>query len=249
MPDYIIEHDHWNTGLAKLPPASNIKLGPIHGVLPFDGVRNPSGRSAWSHKIHLPYRTRANNWRPTVGIAESAAEAACAHQALVCPELYDLKFQPFTVKYRDEDGRTRNHTFDLLLTFCNGFRRALYVRHEHSLSKPATARQIDAIVAATSRRDADDVCVVNASNFTRQRRENLFRMHHFVFDPDPEADEIVLDVARGLTTLWLMSGLFSHVPLDRDRVFRSCYRLVAKRKLTTDLDNVFWENSRLWVAA
>jgi hypothetical protein len=48
---------------------------------------------------------------------------------------------------------------------------------------------------STSPKSADDLIVVNASNFSRQRRENLFRMHAFVFDPDPEADEIVLATA------------------------------------------------------
>ena len=101
MSENVIDHDTWNTAPPKLPKASKIKLGPICGVLPFDGVRNPSSRSAVSHKIFMPYETEANNWQPKVGVAESAAEMAVALQALISPDLYDLQFQPETARFKD----------------------------------------------------------------------------------------------------------------------------------------------------
>lgn len=249
MPDTIIDHDTFPHSPAKLQKAPKIKLEPIFGILPFDGVRNPSSRSAVSHKVILTYRTAANDWQPKIGMAESAAEAAVAHEALIDRELYDLHFQPLTVDFRDEDGRNRRYTHDLLLTFRNGHRRLVFVRNEMSLSKSRTTREIRAIVAATPKGAADDMIVVNANDYSRQRRENLFRMHLLAFRRDDEADEMVLDAARRLKTLWLMRDLFPHIPISEGRIFQSCYRLVARRQMLTNLDHVFWEHSRVEVAA
>lgn len=244
----VIDHDSWQYSPPKLPKASKIELPEIDGVLPFDGVRNPSARSSASHKVHITYKTAANAWQPKVGIGESAAEIAVAHEALVCPSLYDLHFQPMTVHFRDEEGVSRQYTHDVLLTFRNGRRRLVFVRNKASLSKPRTVREIEAIRAATPRTAANDMIVVNADDYSRQRRENLFRMHHFVFSPDAEADDIVWHTARRLRTLWFMHDLFPHVPIDRKRVFAACYRLVAQRKLHANLDQVLWEHSRIKVS-
>lgn len=242
-----IDHDDWNPSIPKLPKAPLLHVGPIHGVLPFDGVRNPSARSAVSHKVFMTYMTAANDWQPKVGICESGAEAAVALEALVAPNVHDVRFQPVTVSYTNEEGRQSRYTHDLLITFTNGHSRLIFVRNEASLVKPRTARNIRRIIAA-SMNAADDLLVVNASNYTRQRRENLYRMFRFVFEPDPEADEITLHVARKLTSLWVMRDLFPAAPIEQRRVFRSCYRLVARRQLHANLDHVFWEHSKIEVA-
>ena len=248
MNEIIIDHDTWNYSEAKLPKAPKIELGPIHGLLPFDGVRNPSARSATSHRVFLPYQTAANNWRPQIGICESSGEAAAGLEALIHPETYDLRFQPLTIKYRGEDNEFHDYTHDLLVTRYDGSRRLMFVRNEHSLTKPSTQRQVRAIAAATPRSVADDLIIINANDYSRQRRENLFRMHRYVFDPDPEADEILLSTARGLRTLYYLQDLFQHVPLPAARAFASGYRLVARGHLRANLDNVFWEYSRVEVA-
>lgn len=242
-----IDHDAWNYSIPKLPKANKITLEQIYGVLRFDGVRNPSSRSGVSHKIFLTYKTAANNWKPKVGIAESAAEVAVALQSLISPQLYDLRFQPDTVTFKDENGANRKYTHDILLTFRNGYRRLVFVRNDTSLQKPKTNRQIQAIVKATSRKLADDMIIANASDFSRQRRENLLRMNLFVFNPDHEADEVTLEVARKLKALHLMKDLFPYVPLAQARVFAACYRLAARSALLTNLDNIFWEYSKIAV--
>jgi hypothetical protein len=245
----VVEHDTWNYSPPKLPRASAIEPGEIWGVLPFDGVRNPGARSSTSHKVFLTYRTAANDWNPKVGIAESAAEAAVALEAVMSPATYDVSFQPLTVRFRDEDGATRSYTHDLLITFRNGHRRLVFVRNEASLKKPRTAREIQAIVAATPTRDADDMIVVDANDYTRQRRDNLMRMHHFVFHPDPEADEVLLETARSLKSFYFMKDLFPHAPVSQPRAFAACHRLIAQGALHANLDHVLWENSRLHLSA
>jgi len=165
------------------------------------------------------------------------------------PEVYDVAFQPLTVHFRDEDGAARSYTHDLLITFRNGHRRLIFVRNEESLSKPRTQRQIEAIVAAIPKRAADDMIVVNANDYTRQRRDNLMRMHHFVFHPDAEADEALLRPARSLPSFHFMKDLFPHVPVSTARAFAVCYRLIARGAMRANLDNVLWENSRIEVTA
>ncbi|ULB09624.1 hypothetical protein ORIO_06780 [Cereibacter azotoformans] len=248
MSEEVFDHDSWNYSPPKLPKQSKLTLGPIHGVLPFDGVRNPGSRSATSHRVWFPYQTEANDWKPKVGVCESAAEHACALQFLINPDTYDLHCQPLTVLFKKEGGGEQPYTHDLLWTARNGHRRLVFVRHETSLSKPYTWRDIAAIIKATPSTAADDLIVVNANDYPRQRRENLFRMHQFVRDRDDEADEIVLSIARRLKTLWLMRDLFPHTPIAQHRVFRACYRLVARGLMRANLDHVLWEHSRVAVA-
>lgn len=247
--DTIIDHDTWNYSAPKLPRASEISLQDIPDVLPFDGVRNPSGRSNTSQKVFLTYRTPANDWKPKIGIAESAAEAASGLEAVMSSGIYDVAFQPLAVNYRDEDGVVRSYTHDLLITFQTGHRRLIFVRHEQSLNKPRTQRQISAIAAATPKNSADDMIVVNANDYSRQRRDNLMRMHHFVFHPDAEADDLLLDTALSLKSFYYMKDLFPHAPISTPRAFAACYRLIARGELSANLDHVLWENSRIEVAA
>ncbi|TNF12473.1 MAG: hypothetical protein EP320_11900 [Rhodobacteraceae bacterium] len=251
MMNYVIDHDEWNHSPRKLPRASKIELPPIFGVLPFDGARSPSSRSAASQKVFLTYRTEADNWTPRIGICESAAEAAVAIELLFSPNVFDLKFQPAQVSYFDEeDGKHHKYTHDLLVEFRTGERRLVFVRNAASLKKPRTKRQIQ-LIAQASRRErlAHDMVVANATDYTRQRRDNLFRMFLFASAPDPEADEIVLAVASRLKTLWHMQDIFPHVGIHQSRAFAACYRLVARKRLWADLDHVLWEWSRIEVAA
>jgi hypothetical protein len=248
MPE-TIDHDTWNYALPKTPRAPKLTLGEIYGVLPFDGVRNPSGRSSASQKVVFSYRTRANGMQPKVGMAESAVEVAVALEALMADTTDDLQFQPLTVNYKNDDGRSVFYTHDILFTSRSGHRRLVFVRNEYSLLKPSTSRDIAAIVKSTPRAAANDLVVANGADYPRQRRENLFRMHRFINEPDPEADEMVWDVAWGDRSFYYMCDLFSKVPIAQARVFASCHRLVARKRLRANLNHVLWEYSRLDVAA
>lgn len=247
--ELVKDNDTWLYAPKKLPKMNAIELGEIYGVLPFDGVRNPSSRSNSSHKVFIPYRTAANNRAPKVGIAESAAEAAVAVQYLMSEDVYDLQFQPLEVAFTDTEGRSRHYTHDLLVTFRSGHRRLVFVRNESSLKKPQTTRDIHAIIAATPKDAADDLIVVNANDYTRQRRENLYRMHHWMSYEDEEADTVVLEAARRLQTLYYMKDLFPCVQIAQPRAFQACYRLIARGLIHANLDHVLWEYSRIGVAA
>ncbi|HEY9037877.1 MAG TPA: hypothetical protein VIN05_02900 [Roseovarius sp.] len=248
MSEDYIDHDEWQYSPPKLPTMSKITLDPIPGVLPFDGKHNPGFRSAVAHRVWLTYRTAANDWQPKVGICESAAEAAVAYEALIAADTYDVRFQPLTVKFEFE-GKKPDYTHDLLITRIDGHRTLVFVRNGFSLSKPNTWREIEAIHDATPSGAANTMIVVSADDYSRQRRENLFRMHELIQEKDEEADEIVLHTARNLKSLWLMQDLFPHIALPQRHVFRACYRLIARKKLTANMDHVISEISRVGVAA
>lgn len=210
MQEQIIEHDEWNYSPPKLKRASKIDLGAIYGLLPFDGVRNPSSRSSTAHRVFLTYKTAANDWKPKVGICESSAEAAVAFEALIAASTHDLHFQPLTVEYRDEDGRRRRHTFDLRITNRNGHRRLVFVRNEASLDKPRTQREIQAIAAATPAHAADDLIVVNANDYIHPSphpttKSASIRPRYWVFEflKTDARDQPSLDGARLVRALFM----------------------------------------------
>ena len=208
MQEQLIERDEWSYSLPKIPKASKIALPPIHGVLPFDGGRNSSSRSYVAQKVFVLYRTQADNWIPRVGICESAAKAAVALELLLSPNAYNPKFLPVCARYFDEEfGKHRHYTHDLFVDLNTKERRLVFVRNEEGLTKPQPSRQISAIARSSrGKRLANDVVVANADDFTRQRRDNLFRIYLCALEPDPEADEIVLEVASRLKTLWHTRG-------------------------------------------
>lgn len=133
----IIDHDSWAHGEAKVRTAGKIELGDVPGVLPFSGVRNPITTSSTSQKVLLRFKTEANGWQLKIGAAESLAEAAVAHEALCCPDVYDVEFQPLYFPYEFPLGVKRSHTIDLRVTFRSGMRVLLFVRNAASLAKPS----------------------------------------------------------------------------------------------------------------
>ncbi|MFC3061042.1 hypothetical protein [Paenirhodobacter populi] len=244
---YIVDHDEWAYGQPKLKSAGKIELRPIPGVLPFTGVRNPLTTSSVSQKVTFKYRTGANNWQPKVGLAESLAELAVAHEALINPDIHDVEFQPLQFYYQRPDGSTHLHTIDLRITFRSGLRCLMFVRNSESLTKSSVKEEIRAIWRAAPAHEAHKFVVIDADAYSRARRDNLRRMHQAVaFEPDPEADTIVMTAATNLVTLWRVSDLFRTIDLSSGRIFRACLRLVACGLLQADMDAVICDRSRIW---
>lgn len=244
---YAMDHDEWAYGQPKLKSAGKIELHSIPGVLPFTGVRNPLTTSSISQKVAFKYRTAANNWQPKVGLAESLAELAVAHEALINPDIYDVEFQPLQFPYLRPDSSTHFHTIDLRITFRSGLRCLVFVRNSRSFAKPSIKEEIRAIWRAAPVNEAHKFVVIDADAYSRARRDNLRRMHQAVaFEPDPEADMIVITAATNLATLWRISDLFRTIDLSSGRIFRACLRLIARGVLQADMDAVFCDRSRIW---
>lgn len=246
---YVIDHDEWAYGQPKLKSAGKIELRPIPGVLPFTGARNPLTTSSVSQKVAFKYRTAANNWQPKVGLVESLAEMAVAHEALINPEIRDVEFQPLQFPYKRSDGTVHLHTIDLRITFSSGLRCLVFVRNSDSLTKPSVKEEIQAIWRAAPVHEGHKFAVIDADAYSRARRDNLRRMHQgVVFEHDSEADTIVMAAATELKTLWRISDFFPAIDLSSGRIFRACLRLIARGLLQADMDSVICERSRIWRA-
>ncbi|RNF35324.1 hypothetical protein [Paracoccus methylarcula] len=243
-----IDHDTWNYGQPRLRSAGKITLPDIHGVLPFAGVRNPITASNTSHKVSLTYKTEINHWQPKVGLAESGAELAVAEEALIDPDIIDVEFQPLQFPYRRLCGTTALHTIDLRFIYRSGRTRFVFVRNAESLKKPWVQEEIDAIADAVPHHEAHEFVQVEADAYSRSRRENLHRMHRLMaFEPpDPVSDRLVEEAVHNLKTLWRISDLAPHLDLQPARIFRSCLRLIAAKKLNADMNAVICQHSRIW---
>lgn len=245
MLKYQYDHDEWCYDEPKTKKAGKLKIPSIPDVLPFAGVRTPSHISATSQHVFYTYKVPATGWEPQVGICESLAEYAVCEQCLVSPDIYNLETQPVQVKYRHE-GVARNHTFDVRLTFANGYRRLIFVRNRKSLLKPRTQGEIDSILKATTREHANDVVIVEADQYARAHRENLSRMRLAVEHPDPLSDEAVLRVFDSARNIIWVKDIYPHTEFSKPRVFDSCNRLIACGELCANLSNVFSKHSRIW---
>ena len=68
-------------------------------------------------------------------------------------------------------------------------------------------------------------------------------------NPSWDSCNRALATAWRLRTLWHMKDLFANVPLPQARIFKTCYRLVARGRMQVDLGNVLWDHSKFEVAA
>ncbi|PHP28701.1 hypothetical protein [Limimaricola cinnabarinus] len=241
----ILEHDEWAYSPPKYKRQTVITLGPVEGVLPFAGVRSPLSTSSSSHRVTLTYCVPANDNKPRIGKCESAAELAVAQEALMDPRLYDLEFQPCRVSFLF-DGTKHDHTYDLRLTMVCGERRLVFVRNRTSLQRPKEQAKLRALVAATPESEGHRVLVVDADSYSRPRRDNLHRMKIAFDQVEPEVDEIVLETAARLRTLWLLRDLIAAVDFEPCVAFQSILRLIGRRQLHTNLDHVISYYSRIW---
>jgi len=196
-------------------PAPNEKLpalqvAPIHGVLPYAGHRNPLTRSDTVKRVSAAIATPMSGGERQVYHFDGEAEYAVALDALRSPELYGLEVQLAPLRfYCNRTRKIRSHSFDLRLTFSDGYRRVVFVRNATSLAKPETQNEIDDIFAAVTDDVADDAVVVCADDYTRAYRDNLRRIWEMLQLSDAEADAIVEDAAR-TTNYWYLGDLIAN---------------------------------------
>ncbi|AZB65613.1 hypothetical protein EBL87_17940 [Cereibacter sphaeroides] len=226
-----------------------LDVAPIHGVLPFAGARNPLTRSNTARRVSFAAATPATGGVPQVYHFESEAESVVAIEALLHPDLHGLEVQLPPIPFRcRRSGRTREHHFDLRLTYRDGHRRAVFVRNGWSLGKRATQDEIDDIFTAIPEGFADDAVVVNADDYSRAYRDNLRRIWHLSRNPDPAADAHVEAVARA-ANYWLMKDLVAQCDLPPAAAWQSAMRLIGRRILRADWHAAITLHSRIGLAA
>ena len=164
---------------------------------------------------------------------------------LIDPTVYGIEVQlpPLCYPWPGRE-KPRQHHFDMRVTFEDGFRRAVFVRNGTSLRKPKTKAEIDAIFAAIPTGFADDAIVVNGDEYTRQYRDNLFRVYAALQTPDIEADEAITHAAFS-TQYWFLKDLIRNSGLQSPRAFAAALRLIGRGTLVVDWYSVIWLQSRV----
>ena len=237
----------WDTSLGEQKKQPALQVGPIFGVLPYDGYRNPLTRSSTTSRVSMAIATPATGGQRKVYHFDGQREMAVALEALLSPELYGLEVQLPPITYRGRNGKLRSHSFDLRITFRDGFRRAVFVRNGRSLARPETQAEIASIFEATPKSFADDKVVVNGDQYTRGYRDNLLRVWEASKAADPDVDAYVLDRARS-TTFWLMKDLIARCDLPAGKTFDAILRLIGQGLLGANWHAVIWPHSRIWLA-
>lgn len=233
----------------RLEKQNALKVPPIDGVLPYDGARNPMTRSNTAYRVSAAIATPATNGIRKVYHFDGEAEWAVALEALIDPELYalDVQLPFFRFKYgKGVNAKFPKHYFDLRITLKNGFRLAVYVKNGSSLARDETVEEIQAIKEAMPASLADDMIVVNATDYIRPYRINLFDFWTVMKLSDPEADAIV-ELTAQETSYWSVGDLIKHCAIAPSRAFPAVQRLIARRVLDADWYSVVSPHSRVWL--
>lgn len=242
-------HRAWDPSPEKLPPQDALKLGDIHGVLPYAGSRNPLARSSASHKIITTFATPADGFKRRLYHFESSLEYSVALEAMLSGECHGLEIQLPAVRYPWR-GKWKNHYFDLRITRSDGQRIAVFVRNDASLARVSTQEEIEAIFSYIPAGFCDEAVVIGSSHYSRVQQENLRRIWEATQKPDADADadDVVLRAAQ-IGTFWDIEGLIDQCVIPRARAWRAVLRLIGERRLIADWHAMIDYPSRISFAA
>ncbi|WP_322889918.1 MULTISPECIES: hypothetical protein [unclassified Yoonia] len=237
-----IEEEFGRSPTGKQPA---LKIPEIFGVRPYSGHRNPLTRSQIARRVSTTFALRATSCIPEVYHFESLAEYATTLDVLLDPTVYGIEVQLPPVMYRcGTRTKLRAHHFDLRITFEDGLRRAVFVRNGSSLKKRKTQDEIDAIFDAIPEDFADEAVVVNGDQYTRQYRDNLFRVYEACQTTDIEADEAI-EKAAFTKNYWFLKDLIQHTNLPSPRAFGAALRMMGRGGIAVDWYSVIWMHSRV----
>lgn len=211
-----------------------LQVASIHGVLPYSGWRNPMTRSNTARRVSMAFATPATEGVRRVYHFESEGESAVAIDALLNPDLFELEVQLPPVTYFSRTARKRRkHSFDMRITFRDGFRRAYFIRHAASLARLDTQAEIADLFSEVPPEFADDCVVVRTDDYSRAYRDNLRQVWDVWNKEDEAADTEVERVARR-DGYWLLRDLIGRCQIEPSRCFDASLRLIGRKVLRAD---------------
>jgi hypothetical protein len=225
---------------------AKLEIGPIDGVLPYEGRHNPLSRSNTSYKSGMLLRTKESNFVPRVALNDSEAEEATKIEAILQPNVYAVHCQPVKIRLPGGDGKPLHHTFDIGIQLDCGRRKLIYVRGQISLNSRNSHTRIADIVRHTPRSAADEVVVISDASFSRVYRDNNRRILICHQMPNPEADRGVVDLVQAarpgarVEDIVAASGLPEHV------AFQAILRMIGAGLVGAERDFVIDYPSLIW---
>ncbi|WP_198135107.1 TnsA endonuclease N-terminal domain-containing protein [Rhodopseudomonas palustris] len=136
------------------------------------------------------------------------AESHLEFQAMLAysahPDVVEVREQPPSIEYVDDDGEVHDHTFDLAVTCADGRRVAVFAKPAAKVARRDSDRQVELLAAQTPREFADEIKLLTENDLTDVDRFNAAAIRRARQRPDPADDEAIqpiIDALRGPTTI------------------------------------------------
>ncbi len=223
-----------------------LTIGPIDGVIAFDGVRNPLTRSNTSYKSGMLIRTKENDYVPSVALNDSEAEEAVKIEALLQPNVYAVKCQPFKIKLPGGKGEPQEHSFDVGIELDCGMRKLVYVRGEISLNSRSSHSRIADIVRHTPKHAAHEIVVISDASFSRVYRDNNRRILMCHEMPNAEADQDVVNLVNAASSETRVEDIVSLSSFPEDVAWQALMRMIGAGRIGAERDFVIDYPSLIW---
>ena len=162
---------------------------------------------------------------PRVLNAESRLEEKVVYLTLADQNVHDIWDQPPAISFTDQSGKSRTHTFDFLVTFKSGHRRALAVKPLSKVYQKDFLSDLRQIANDLPRDFADKAALVTDRSFTRAEALNAERLHHLQKEDDCPADDIIHDIAASLHDPISIADLSIKTGL-KGRAFGAAFRAI-----------------------
>ena len=160
-------------------------------------TRMPPARSKRTARVyHTAYMPIDDQLRRLV--SESGLEFFTSQLALARPDVVSVIPQPESIPFMDKRGKTRHHTFDLLLEHNDGTRTAVAVKPFDRVINSDFRETLSVIAGQMPQSFADRACLVTDRSFTRVQIFNAAMYADFSKDQDPEADRCLLSLSSQL---------------------------------------------------
>lgn len=160
-------------------------------------TRMPPARSKRTARVyHTAYMPIDDQLRRLV--SESGLEFFTSQLALARSDVVSVVPQPERIPFIDKWGKTRHHTFDLLITLDDGTRTAVAVKPFDRVINSDFRETLSVIAGQMPQSFADRACLVTDRSFTRVQIFNAAMFVDFSKDKDPKADRCLLSVSSEL---------------------------------------------------
>lgn len=186
-------------------------------------TRVPSRRSRFSARSSIVGGAEPRRIYCEGGLEEKAAYVFTTHR-----DVADCREQPPAVKYTDESGKIRKHTFDFLLLLKDGRRIAVEIKPEKFAPKwrPIIRR----VGAQMSCEFADAAVLLTEKDLHPDLVHNAMLVHAVRRDPPGVHDDRMRDLVDDINGSVRIGDLVAHSGLE-GKGFRAIVRLIADGEL------------------
>lgn len=227
-------------GEERIRPAF-LSAKPVILPTPPRGCRKIGLRSKFSVRGHFVARVKGGTEICRIGF-ESKLEWDFAALALARNDVFDIVEQPFRTAFEDRLGKTRHHTFDYLVTSKCGQRTAVAVKVAQRVRNSNIIEDLKMIKAQLSPDHADEVALFTNEHFEPWQAWNAHHLLACRKTVDEDADDILLDVTKGLGGVMSIEHLVRMVGLG-GRAYQAIVRAIFDGLLTLETKGRIGKNT------